>query len=346
MKNPILLLIIISVPFFGCNKEIKKLTPEEQNAEVIREYPIINLPLEGEIAGRKSELSGLAWHGDRLVLLPQYPQKFDSSSDGALFYIDKMKLNQFISGRGEEKLTPGKISLKAPDLEKYTGIGSGFEAVAFHENKVVFALEMLKADKTSGLLVAGIVDKDTITIDFNKSVEIESQTEIHNFSDEAIFVFQDKIFTIYEANGENINPDPIVNVFDFNLDMLGAFEFDNIEYRITDAAAAGDNGKVWAINYFYPGDAKNIDPARDKLVIDYGIGESHKQTAVVERIVELSVNDFSVNLSGRPPVYIKLEPGKPGRNWEGIALLDKKGFILATDYYPSTILAFIPYSLE
>jgi hypothetical protein len=31
------------------------------------------------------------------------------------------------------------------------------------------------------------------------------------------------------------------------------------------------------------------------------------------------------------------------RNWEGLAQLEGKGLLLATDKYPTTLLAFIPF---
>ena len=39
---------------------------------------------------------------------------------------------------------------------------------------------------------------------------------------------------------------------------------------------------------------------------------------------------------------IQLELGLLPRNWEGIVRLDNRGFLLVTDQYPVTILAFVP----
>ena len=48
-----------------------------------------------------------------------------------------------------------------------------------------------------------------------------------------------------------------------------------------------------------------------------------------------------VELSGRAPVELELAPMET-RNWEGLALLEGRGFLIATDKYPSTLLAFVP----
>lgn len=39
------------------------------------EYPIVSIPLGGPVAARVSEVSGLAWYGNYLILLPQYPER-------------------------------------------------------------------------------------------------------------------------------------------------------------------------------------------------------------------------------------------------------------------------------
>jgi len=38
---------------------------------------------------------------------------------------------------------------------------------------------------------------------------------------------------------------------------------------------------------------------------------------------------------------LKLADDGQSRNWEGIAMLDQRGFLLVTDQHPNTILAFV-----
>ena len=52
--------------------------------EAVLEQSVMILPLEGVIAERRAELLGLAWHGDTLVLLPQFPEKFAGRAQGAV----------------------------------------------------------------------------------------------------------------------------------------------------------------------------------------------------------------------------------------------------------------------
>jgi hypothetical protein len=44
----------------------------------------------------------------------------------------------------------------------------------------------------------------------------------------------------------------------------------------------------------------------------------------------------------RPPIQLELIDDLHPRNWEGLVRLDPHGFLLATDTYPETLLAFVP----
>ncbi len=65
---------------------------------------------------------------------------------------------------------------------------------------------------------------------------------------------------------------------------------------------------------------------------------------MVERQVELQLpadGQGSITLTGAPPIQLKLAEGQVARNWEGLVRLDGRGFLLATDSFPETILAFV-----
>ncbi len=47
-------------------------------------------------------------------------------------------------------------------------------------------------------------------------------------------------------------------------------------------------------------------------------------------------------MNDRAPIQLTLVDEATVRNWEGIARLDGRGFLIATDTYPATILAFVP----
>ncbi len=59
------------------------------HADFLPESEILELKISGQLAERYSEISGLTWHNDWLIILPQYPHLF--GDNGALFYLEKRK---------------------------------------------------------------------------------------------------------------------------------------------------------------------------------------------------------------------------------------------------------------
>lgn len=45
-------------------------------------------------------------------------------------------------------------------------------------------------------------------------------------------------------------------------------------------------------------------------------------------------------VTNTPPIQLQLIDGV-SRNWEGLVRLDERGFLLITDEFPETILAFV-----
>jgi len=183
----------------------------------------------------------------------------------------------------------------------------------------------------------------------NNSIELDSKTltqiplniNLFNSSCETILNYNQNIITIFEANGKNINPNANAYEFDKNLTFFKYLPFPTIEYRITDATSVNNDGTFWVINYYFPGDKDLLNPAIDSLKLKYGTGKTHLLTEVVERLIELKIEDSKIVKTAKPPIYLKLDLNKPSNNWEGIAKLDKLGFLIATDTYPETILAFV-----
>jgi hypothetical protein len=196
--------------------------------------------------------------------------------------------------------------------------------------------------KTETLLLKGTLDSLENEIKLNKTSIIKEKHNIYlnNTSNESIIVYNEKIIPIFEVYGNNLHKTPQVSIYSRDLDLISKINFPNIEYRITDVTAPDDSGKFWAINYFYPGDNEKLKPARDLIFSEFGIGATHRIYDPVERLVQFQILENKIIISPKAPIYIKLL-GNESRNWEGIAKFDDKGFIIATDTFPETILAFI-----
>ncbi|RME53785.1 MAG: hypothetical protein D6790_17410, partial [Caldilineae bacterium] len=221
------------------------------------EVPIQELPLAGPVAESRSELSGLAWHGDALILLPQYPERMG----GNLFALDKGEILAALAEDQATPLTPRPIPLDAPGLNRLPGY-EGLEAIAFAGDRVYVTVEARRATGMEALLLAGTIaaDGSAVHLDVGRHARIPAQAPLANYSDEALVVWGDTLVTLYEANGVNVNPAPVAHAFRLDLTPLAPLPFPPVEYRITDATAVDAAGVFWAINYLFPGDRAKLQP--------------------------------------------------------------------------------------
>jgi len=299
---------------------------------------IVEIPLSGSITKKKAELSGMTWIGDTLVLLPQYPEKF-GPNEGALFAIPKQAILDYLDGKSKEPIAPNKITLSAPGLKNSIRDYEGFESIVFLNQRVYLTIESGKNNNMMGYLVSGALSSDLteIILDTSHVVEIEPAIQMDNRTDEALVIIQNKIYTFFEVNGAGLNPQPAAHVFSLDLTSQGIISFPNLEYRVTDATL-GPNGELWVINSVSPNDTE-LFAKSDPLIEMYNGGTPPVDIQQVERLVKLNFSASGITLANNPPIQITLD--KASRNWEGLALLDERGFLLVTDKHPDTILGFI-----
>lgn len=305
-------------------------------ATTATEHPITTLELTGSIAVPEAELSGLAWHGETLILLPQYPERF-GNGDGALFSLPKSDILAALDG--QTALDPALVSLNAPGLKESIPNFQGYESIAFNGDQVFLTIEAGEGTDMHGYLVSGEIsdDESEISLDVSGVVEIPMAFPSDNHSDEAILIMGDSVLTFFEINGADLNPAPAAHVFDLDLTPQGIVSIPNLEYRLTDAAADGNN--FWAINYFFPGDT-DLTPGVDPIAEKYGEGLTHAKLDQVERLVEMTYSSEGITFANSAPIQLTLD-GDNARNLEGLAVLDEQGFLLVTDKFPSTMLIFV-----
>jgi hypothetical protein len=248
----------------------------------------------------------------------------------------------FLDGTQDGPLTPQPIPLAAPGLAQLPGY-EGLEAIVFDGEQVFVTIETSNGAPMMGYLVSGRITPDLsrVDLDMNNLTEIVPPVALVNYSDEALLVVNDTVLTIYEANGRFVNPAPLAHPFSASLEPLGTLPFPTIEYRVTDATEVDGNGRFWVINYLFPGDIPKLNIAPDAIGERYGRGPTHAAGETVERLIELQIGSDGITLTDTPPIQLELLPNDEARNWEGIARLDDRGFLLATDKFPETILGFV-----
>ena len=297
----------------------------------------IEILLTGEATERSLEMSGLAWYNDYLILMPQYVNE----SKPRFYYLKKSTINDWLNGNKEKPLNPSKIDIIMPDYFNSIKGYQGFEAICFIGNKAYLIIETKNNDSMQSFIVKGSMDikNKTLIIDPEKKVEILLPVNIKNMGYESILKYKYRLMVLFEANGINVNSDPKASFYNSSLKQKGHISFPNIEYRITDATELDDQGRFWAINFFWPGEKKRLNPGKDLVLNNTVKGETHQQFEHVERLVEFKIDGKNIYKTNSLPIQLKLNQNS--RNWEGVVRMENKGFLMIVDEHPRTILAFI-----
>ena len=290
---------------------------------------IQEIELEGIITNPKQEISGMDWYNDNLFLLPE-------NLGGYLFMVTKNEIEKQLSSK-KGSLQPKKIIFNTPDYSKSIPGFDGFEAITFNGNSVYVSIEADQNDMMVGYIAWGNINPNSYEINIlEKDIQkINTPIQIDNLSYESIISHKNNLLLLYEANGVNLRKKPYQLSISLNDFSLKKIKGPNIEYRITDATKVEKN-KFWAINYYWPGDKKNLKPGVDKLSKNKKLNS--EQT--VERLVEFKVKRNGISLTNKKPIDLILEEGN-SRNWEAIVRFGNSGFLIATDKYPRMILAYI-----
>jgi hypothetical protein len=337
------LILSFFVSLIGCTPKptiSPTLTLTPVPVDTLDESSVELVTLLGQVTEPRAEISGMAWCRDHLILLPQYPGQYRTDATGFVFSIPRDQISDYLNISSESGIKPDMIPFDQGGLDQSVAGFEGFESIAFFEEHFFVSIESRQGGGMMGYLVKGVVqgDCEALAVDPDSIIEVAPQADLDNMSDETLMIYQDQLFSIYEANGENVNPDPIAHVFDLGLDYIEVRPLPNIEYRITDATDVDEDGKFWAINYFFPGDGKKLKPAIDQIAMEFGLGDSHMGAEGVERIIAMQITDGGIILIDETPIYIELSG--ESRNWEGIVRFEN-GFLIVTDKFPTTLLAFV-----
>ena len=308
--------------------------------------PVRLIPLAGPLATPEAEVSSMTWQGDTLVILPQFPDKFADEGMLGFFAVSKARILEILDGGNEGSLEPHQVLCQAPGLEGIVRGFDGLEAMGCIGDRYYMTVEAKDDTMMAGFLVSGkfsVVD-NMVIMDLRSLHSIPMGLNIYNVAVEAIVIDGDRVITISEANGRNISPEPQAKVFNSEAEFIGYLPMPHIEYRVTDATALDEEGRFWVINYFFPPEGTKLNPAPDPELERFGDPDSFDPEKCIERLLELRLTpDDRIVRTQRPPINLDLLADGECRNWEALVRLDDRGFLLMTDKYPGTLLAFVPF---
>jgi hypothetical protein len=304
--------------------------------------PVLEIPLAGPVADRQSELSGLAWYGDYLIFLPQYPYFARDQSGSFLYVLSRAEVLAFLDGQQDQPLTPRPIPFITSGLERSIPGFEGYEAIAFSGEDAYVTIEARNDGEMLGYLIKGTMAPglEALTLDPSTVAVISPQTDALNISEESLFVSDRLVGVIHELNGLKVNPTPVVHLFEHDLTPAGTIPFPNVPFRITDATTLDAADRFWTINYLYPESSELLDLLKgqeDEAKDD----QSWPAWTGMGRLLEFQFTSTGITPTGAAP--IQLENGlSDARNWEGLTRLDNRGFLLVSDKIPGTALGFVP----
>lgn len=338
MRKSWLLFLLCGLCLVGACRRAAPMVPA--GAGTLTESPVREVALTGAASLARAEISGMAWCGEDLILLPQYPNSISGGQGAFVFKVAKAELAAYLASASSEPIEPMLTAFDPGGLQNSIPGFEGFEAIVFDGEWFYVSIEARQGGSMQGYLVRGRVEGacEKLAVDPETLKKVSPQADLGNMSDETLIVYGDQLYSMYEANGANVNPEPVAHVFDLSLTPLMEVPMPNVEYRITDATIPDAEGEFWAINTFFPGDTK-LKPALDQVAVDYGVGASHQSENQVERLLAFQITEGGIQLVDRPPIYLELA-GEVSRNWEGIVRYGE-GFLLVTDLFPRTILAFV-----
>ena len=312
------------------------------------ESVIQRIDIQGPMGRRSAQISGLAWWKDQLVMLPQYPS-FATPDTAHLYVISRADLDAALrpSG-GSMSIEPTPIPIDTTGLQEIDGY-QGLEAIAFAGDQAFLTIEAagpvfgwigMRAAIASARLHTNGVSGVPLALSVERTASLSVPSWIPNMAYEAVVVHNNQPVALFEANGANVAPSATATRFTSTLDRASVLSMSALEYRLTDATAPDSLGRFWVTNYLYPGEVERLNPAPDSVALAHGVGASHQTQVVVERLVEFVVRDDRIVRTSTPPMWIELTVAT-GRNWEGIVRY-RDGFLIATDTFPETMLAFVP----
>lgn len=334
--------VLLGGALVGCQSSPSSESAGDEDAKKVREVAPQPLPLAAPLDRPDIEISGLTWYGDTLVVLPQYPSRAAGDDERRLYGVPRSALQEAVTDSAAAPLEPFPIPVKTQGIEEHASVYEGCEGIVFSEDRVYLVIEgNADGPGMKGHLLRGHVAPGLrhIRVEGTEERIVPQQARLDNMSYESLLTRGDTVLTIFEANGARVNPSPRAYRFGPELRDLGSVSFPTLEYRVTDATALDVQDRFWVTNYFYPGEREVLRPAPDSLALRHGEGPTHQTAKGVERLVQYRYTDDGIQRTEQAPIWFEL--GDAGRNWEGLARFED-GFLVATDKFPATILAYVP----
>ena len=229
----------------------------EQYTFAQKNYKIIPLPFA--IDGINEEFSGMAWHKERVYLLPQYGDNKETKLQGSfnIYSILADSVSRVIDGKDASLTTFKTTKVKnlnlLPDFVQQSY--QGFEAITIINNQVFLSIETNDTNKYCFLLKGILnIEKNILTIDPKQVISLEKLPGIANagFESLAWLPKEKKLMAMYEFNAmANGGIGYLIDTSFVKVPKKITIPF--MPFRITEAVATNSD-QLYAINFYWNGD--------------------------------------------------------------------------------------------
>lgn len=308
------------------------------------EHRLHPIPLGASHADRSWEFSGLAWCGNELVFLPQFPERAGRGLPVATRADVLARLpsdNREVQGG---PLSLGRLELDVAGVPGRIAGYEGFEAMVFSPDgaHAWFAIEARERGHMWAYVVRALRTEAGYALQPDTLAEVPLPVNARNMAVESLLLEEDHLLAFFEANGRNVVDAPVCWRYSLDLQTVEQLPMAHVEYRLTDVTQADADDTFWALNFYWPGERKVLQPAAEPndMATPSTPDATHAMTVVVERAVRLrytSSPDPKVERVPGPPVWFKLEHAP--RNIEGVAWVqtsDADWLLMVTDKFPAS----------
>ena len=180
------------------------------NCLAAEEVPVTIIPLATPLNSPETEISGLSWCNETLIVLPQFPDRFDDSGSMHLFAIEKSAINAYLDNKNQAPLTARKIAFYENNLKEHISRFDGYEAIACDGDNLWLSIEVENLQSIyHGYVVRASIDLKvnpaTINVDPSELWSIDSFSKIANMGEEAILLDQQRVLTFHELNDPRLS---------------------------------------------------------------------------------------------------------------------------------------------
>ena len=174
-------LMTVITPIIQATKELVSASVEGE---------ILEIPLPAPINSAEAEISGMDWYEDQLVLLPQYPSRFEIDGFGSLFMIEKSDIQDYINNPNGDPIQIERVKFDDGGISEQLKGFEGFESIAFHGDHFYVTVETKPGASMLGYVYRGSIDQDmnVMTIEPEVYQAIKPQAWFANASEEAILI--------------------------------------------------------------------------------------------------------------------------------------------------------------